>query len=100
LSTWFAAIWFLRSQKYGMSALRLQRVVGFGSYETAWARLQKLRRALVRPDRDLLSGVVELDEVFVGNKSHGAADGMKDNTALMSRSSPSVTGGSDGPVWM
>ena len=73
LSTWFAAIWFLTSQKNGMSALGLQRVLGFGSYETAWAWLQKLRRAMVRPDRDLLSGVVELDEVFVGNESRGAA---------------------------
>ena len=83
LSTWFAAIWFLTSQKNGMSALGLQRVLGFGSYETAWAWLQKLRRAMVRPDRDLLSGVVELDEVFVGNESRGAAGGMKDNTAVM-----------------
>src|SRR6478609_5459814 len=72
LSTWFAAIWFLTSQKNGMSALGLQRVLGFGTYETAWAWLQKLRRAMVRPDRDLLSGVVELDEVFVGNESRGA----------------------------
>src|SRR6478752_10054595 len=45
LSTWFAAIWFLTSQKNGMSALGLQRVLGFGTYETAWAWLQKLRRA-------------------------------------------------------
>jgi hypothetical protein len=66
-----------------MPALGLQRVLGFGSYETAWAWLQKLRRAMVRPDRDLLSGVVELDEVFVGNESRGAAGGMKDNTAVM-----------------
>ena len=66
-----------------MPALGLQRVLGFGSYETAWAWLQKLRRAIVRPDRDLLSGVVELDEVFVGNESRGAAGGMKDNTAVM-----------------
>ena len=83
LSTWFAAIWFLTSQKNGMSALGLQRVLGFGSYETAWAWLQKLRRAMVRPDRDLLSGVVELDEVFVGNESRGKAGGVKDNTAVM-----------------
>src|SRR6476659_2673891 len=83
LSTWFAAIWFLTSQKNGMSALGLQRVLGFGTYETAWAWLQKLRRAMVRPDRDLLSGVVELDEVFVGNESRGRAGGVKDNTAVM-----------------
>ncbi|MDQ2846538.1 MAG: transposase, partial [Actinomycetota bacterium] len=46
LSTCFAAIWLLTSQKNGMSALGLQRVLGFGSYETAWAWLQKLRRAM------------------------------------------------------
>ena len=45
--------------------------------------MQKLRRAMVRPDRDLLSGVVELDEVFVGNESRGRAGGVKDNTAVM-----------------
>jgi hypothetical protein len=83
LSTWFAAIWFLTSQKNGMSAQGLQRVLGFGSYETAWAWLQKLRRAMVRPDRDLLSGVVELDEVFIGNESRGKAGGVKDNCAAM-----------------
>jgi transposase-like protein len=83
LSTWFAAIWFITSQKNGMSAQGLQRVLGFGSYETAWAWLQKLRRAMVRPERDLLSGVVELDEVFVGNESRGRAGDVKDNCAAM-----------------
>ena len=66
LSTWFAAIWFLTSQKNGMSALGLQRVLGFGSYETAWAWMHKLRRAMVRPERDQLSGIVELDETMIG----------------------------------
>ncbi len=83
LSTWFAAIWFITSQKNGMSAQGLQRVLGFGSYETAWAWLQKLRRAMVRPERDLHSGVVELDEVFIGNESRGRAGGVKDNCAAM-----------------
>ena len=83
LSTWFAAVWFITSQKNGVSALGLQRVLGFGSYETAWAWLHKLRRAMVRPDRDQLSGVVELDEVFIGNETRGKAGGAKDNTAAM-----------------
>ena len=83
LSTWFAAVWFITSQKNGVSALGLQRVLGFGSYETAWAWMHKLRRAMVRPDRDLLSGVVELDEVFIGNETRGKAGGLKDNTAAM-----------------
>ena len=71
LSTWFAAVWFVTSQKNGVSAQGLQDVLGFGSYETAWAWLHKLRRAMVRPDRELLSGVVELDQSFVGGRSHG-----------------------------
>src|ERR1035437_3040521 len=83
LSTWFAAVWFITSQKNGVSALGLQRVLGFGSYETAWAWLHKLRRAMVRPDRDQLSGVVELDEVFIGNETRGKAGGAKDHTAAM-----------------
>lgn len=83
LSTWFAAIWFVTSQKNGVSALGLQRVLGFASYDTAWAWMHKLRRAMVRPDRDLLSGTVEVDEVFIGNETRGKAGGVKDNTAAM-----------------
>jgi len=83
LSTWFAAVWFITSQKNGVSALGLQRVLGFGSYETAWAWMHKLRRTMVRPDRDQLSGVVELDEVFIGNETRGKTGGVKDNTVAM-----------------
>ena len=73
MSTWFAAVWFLTSQKTGISALALQSQFGFGSYETAWAWLHKLRRAMVRPDRDRLSGVVEIDETFIGGVATGRA---------------------------
>jgi len=66
LTTWFAAVWFVCSQKTGVSALGLQRVLGFGSYETAWAWLHKLRRAMVRPDRERLAGLVEVDETYIG----------------------------------
>ncbi len=74
LKVWFAAIWFVCCSKNGTSALELQRMLGFGSYETAWAWLHKLRRAMVRPDRDLLGGpgvTVEMDETFVGGRSRG-----------------------------
>jgi len=71
LSTWFAAIWFVTSQKNGVSAQGLKDALGFGSYETAWAWLHKLRRAMVRPDRELLTGVVELDQSFLGGRSTG-----------------------------
>ena len=66
LRTWFMAMWFVTSQKNGVSALGLQRVLGLGSYETAWTWLHKLRRAMVRPGRDCLGGAVEVDETYVG----------------------------------
>lgn len=72
LRTWFGAMWFVCSQKTGTSALSLQKMFGFGSYETAWAWLHKLRRAMVRPDRDLLSGTVEVDETYIGARTPGA----------------------------
>ena len=83
LSSWFAAIWFLTSQKNGMSALGLQRVLGFGSYETAWAWMHKLRRAMVRPERDKLFGIVELDETMVGGVSPGSGGGYGDKMPVM-----------------
>jgi hypothetical protein len=73
LASWFAAIWELVSAKQGMSALQLKRVLGLGSYETAWAHLHKLRRAMVRPGRDLLQGLVEVDEGYVGGREEGVA---------------------------
>jgi transposase-like protein len=74
LRTWFAAMWFICAQKNGVSAMGLHRILGFGSYQTAWAWMHKLRRAMVRPDRDLLGGpgvVVEMDCTFIGGRSQG-----------------------------
>jgi transposase-like protein len=74
LRSWFAAMWFVCAQKNGVSALGLQRVLGFGSYQTAWAWMHKLRRAMVRPDRGLLGGPgvsIELDTTFVGGRTRG-----------------------------
>lgn len=83
LSTWFAAIWFITSQKNGVSAQGLQRVLGFGSYETAWAWMHKLRRAMVRPDCDQLSGVVEIDETFVGGVTAGRPGASSEKVPIM-----------------
>ena len=66
LRTWFLAMWFVTSQKHGANALGLQKVLGLGSYNTAWTWLHKLRRAMVRPGRDLLTGSVEVDETYLG----------------------------------
>ncbi len=82
LSTWFAAVWFVTSQKNGVSARGLQDVLGFGSYETAWAWLHKLRRAMVRPERELLDGVVELDQSFMGGRSAGKQGASSDKVPI------------------
>ena len=71
LTMWFRAMWWLTSQKTGTSALGIQRILGLGSYRTAWAWLHKMRRAMVRPGRDRLSGRVEIDETYIGAQEEG-----------------------------
>jgi transposase-like protein len=71
LAIWFRAIWWVVSQKNGASALGLKRVLGLGSYETAWTWLHKIRRAMVRPGRDRLSGRIEVDETYLGGLEEG-----------------------------
>lgn len=71
LRLWFRAIWQITSQKYGANALGLMRVLGLGSYHTAWEWLHKLRRAMVRPERERLTGIVEVDETYIGGKRSG-----------------------------
>jgi transposase-like protein len=83
LTTWFRAMWHVSSQKYGVSALGLQRVLGLGSYKTAWAMLHKLRRAMVRPDRDRLAGTVEVDETYWGSEEKGVIGRRTEKRALI-----------------
>jgi hypothetical protein len=83
LVTWFRAMWYVTSQKNGASALGLQRVLGLGSYETAWTWLHKLRRAMVRPDRERLKGWVEVDETLVGGLEQGVAGRPTESKALV-----------------
>jgi hypothetical protein len=83
LTSWFRAMWYVTSQKNGASALGLQRVLGLGSYETAWTWLHKLRRAMVRPGRDKLSGWVEVDETWLGALEEGVAGRKKGDKALI-----------------
>jgi transposase-like protein len=71
LMLWFRAIWYVVSQKNGVSALGLQKVLGLDSYHTAWEWLHKLRTAMVRPGREKLSGAVEIDETYIGDKKPG-----------------------------
>lgn len=83
LTTWFRAMWWVTSQKTGVSALGLQRVLGLRSYKTAWAWAHKLRRAMVRPGRDRLTGRVEVDETYIGGVHHGRRGRQPGTKALV-----------------
>jgi transposase-like protein len=83
LTVWFRAIWWVTSQKNGVSALGLQRVLGLESYQTAWTWLHKLRRAMVRPGRDRLVGSVEVDETYLGGLEEGVHGRQSESKALI-----------------
>jgi len=68
LTVWFRVMWLVTNTKNGTSALSVQRQLGFNRYETVWAILHKLRRAMVRPGRDRVRGTVEVDETYVGRE--------------------------------
>jgi transposase-like protein len=71
LRIWFRAIWHIVSQKQGISAKGLQRVLGLKRYETTWILLHKLRKAMIRPGRDRLIGPVQIDETYIGGPRPG-----------------------------
>jgi len=71
LLLWFHVMWWVAAQKTGVSASNFKDFMGFGSYETAWVWLHKLRRAMVRPNRERLVGEIEVDETFIGGKETG-----------------------------
>jgi len=83
LTIWFRAMWWVTSQKTGTSALGLQKILGLGSYQTAWAWLHKLRRAMVRPGRDRLAGSVEVDETYWGAAEAGVRGRQTDKKVLI-----------------
>jgi transposase-like protein len=71
LARWFLAIFLVTSSKGGISAMELKRQMGFGSYQTAWSWLHKIRKAMVCPDRAPLAERVEADETYVGGPRPG-----------------------------
>src|SRR6266496_324713 len=75
LTVWFTGCWMFAAQKDGVSALSLQRALEIGSYPTAWAMLHRLRSVLVRPGRDRLTGIVEVDETYIGGEEPGLRGG-------------------------
>src|SRR5258708_17336219 len=83
LRLWFQAMWWMTTQKNGASALGLQRVLGLKQYQTAWTWLHKLRSAMVRPGRDLLTGRVEVDEFYPGGLEEGLRGRLIESKALI-----------------
>jgi len=68
LKTWFKVLYLMLQSKKGMSALQIQRMLGMGSYRTAWYMAHRLRAGLSDPEFRQLVGVVEVDETFIGGK--------------------------------
>ena len=83
LRLWFLTMWEVASHKNGASAMGLQRVLGLGSYMTAWTWLHKLRRAMVRPGRDQLARRVEVDETYIGGEEEGVRGRQLEGKALV-----------------
>lgn len=69
LREWFRVVHLMLTSKKGMSALQIHRMMGFGSYETAWSMCHRIRAALADKEFNKLMGIVEVDETFVGGKA-------------------------------
>jgi len=82
----------------GLSALQLQRQLGIRRYETAWVMLHKLRRAMVRPDREPLHQEVEVDEAYVGAEEAGLRGGRALATKALIVAAVEVRGRASGRV--
>jgi transposase-like protein len=77
LRVWFWAAYLVATHHPGISAKQLQRQLGLSRYETTWLILQKLRRAMVAPERERLKGEVEIDEFFLGGLEEGQKGGRQ-----------------------
>lgn len=84
LQTWFWAAYLVTSHTPGLSATQFQRQLGIKRYETAFQILHKLRVAMVRPRRDKigLNDRVEVDEAFVGGRTHSKKQGVTDKVLV------------------
>ena len=81
-TTWFETAWHMTTAKNGLSAKTLQRTLGT-SYRTAWKMLHRYRIAMVRSEREQLSGIVEIDESLVGGVDHGGKRGRGADKAIV-----------------
>lgn len=96
LTVWFEAAWLMMASKAGTSALNLQRVLGLGSYQTAWTILHRYRDVMVVPGRDKLSGDIEVDETFIGGVKPGKRGRGADGKVLVAGAIERAPGGRRG----
>jgi hypothetical protein len=83
LLIWFKVLYFMLTSKKGISALQIHRMVGTGSYRTAWYMCHRLRAGLADPDFRKLMGIVEVDETFFGGKAANMHAKRRKAAALM-----------------
>jgi len=67
---WFQVVYLMLTSKKGISALQIHRMMGFGSYRTAWYMCHRVRGGLADPEFRQLMGIVEVDETYIGGKDH------------------------------
>ena len=91
LTVWFTACWSFATAKDGISALSLQKALEIGSQQTAWAMLHRLRSVLVRPGRDRLAGMVEVDETYIGGEEPGLRGGRAKGKKVLTGIAVEVT---------
>jgi transposase-like protein len=92
LLQWFRAAWLITSRKSGVSASTIQEELGIGSYKTAWTLQHKLRKAMVRPGRGLLSGEIEVDETYIGGPRSGKRGRGAENKTIVAIAVEKPTG--------
>ena len=82
LTSWLEAAWHITTAKNGMSATTIERTLGI-SYRVAWTMLQRFRVAMVRSEREKLSGIVEVDETLVGGVDRGGKRGRGSQKSIV-----------------
>src|ERR1700677_3777506 len=81
LSKWFLAIYLMTESKKGISALQIKRTLDI-AYQTAWHLCHRIRAAMRDANCELLRGIVEVDETYVGGKVRGMGRGDRGNKAI------------------
>jgi hypothetical protein len=98
LRTWFWAAYLVATHHPGISAKQLKRQLGLSRYETAWLILQKLRRAMVAPEREPLKDEIEVDEFFIGGPEEGLRGGRQRGKKVLVGIAIEVRGSGSGRV--